>query len=115
MSDYISRQEALDRLKCNKPEEGADGSKDRHRYMQWMADINAITAIPSSDVINKNAPIFGFLFDELIAFALFCKRNGITEKNIHDFVENYKFAWDMAQEDYNRQIMEAMSRIAKVE
>ena len=49
---YISREAVLDRLKCNRPEEGADGSKDRHRYMQWMADHNAITAIPSADVVE---------------------------------------------------------------
>lgn len=46
--DAISRQQAIERLKLNFPiSDGADNSRDRHRYMQAMADIQAIRELPS--------------------------------------------------------------------
>ncbi len=46
--DCISRSRAIERLKLNFPiSQGADNSRDRHRYMQAMADIQAIRELPS--------------------------------------------------------------------
>lgn len=48
-SDCISRKRAIERLKLNLPiSQGADNSRDRHRYMQSLADIQAIRELPSS-------------------------------------------------------------------
>lgn len=47
-SDCISRTQAIERLKLNLPiSQGADNSRDRHRYMQGLADIQAIRELPS--------------------------------------------------------------------
>ena len=46
--DCISRTRAIDRLKLNFPiSQGADNSRDRHRYMQALADLQAIRELPS--------------------------------------------------------------------
>lgn len=46
--DCISRARAIERLKLNLPiSQGADNSRDRHRYMQALADIQAIRELPS--------------------------------------------------------------------
>lgn len=45
--DCISRVRAIERLKLNFPiSEGADNSRDRHRYMQALADLQAIKELP---------------------------------------------------------------------
>ena len=47
-NDCISRKQTIERLKLNFPiSQGADNSRDRHRYMQAMADIQAIREMPS--------------------------------------------------------------------
>ena len=47
-NDCISRKRAIERLKLNLPiSQGADNSRDRHRYMQALADIQAIRELPS--------------------------------------------------------------------
>lgn len=46
--DTISRTRAIERLKLNFPiSDGADNSRDRHRYMQALADTQAIREMPS--------------------------------------------------------------------
>lgn len=46
-NDCISRKRAIERLKLNFPiSQGADNSRDRHRYMQALADIQAIREMP---------------------------------------------------------------------
>ena len=46
-NDCISRKQTIERLKLNFPiSQGADNSRDRHRYMQAMADIQAIREMP---------------------------------------------------------------------
>ena len=44
---YISKAQAIERLKLNFPiSQGADNSRDRHRYMQALADLQAIKELP---------------------------------------------------------------------
>ena len=46
--DCISRTRTIERLRLNFPiSQGADNSRDRHRYMQALADIQAIREMPS--------------------------------------------------------------------
>lgn len=57
--DCISRKRAIERLKLNLPmSDGADNSRDRHRYMQSLADIQAIRELkpsvtPQEPVLDK--------------------------------------------------------------
>lgn len=45
--DCISRTRAIERLKLNFPiSQGTDNSRDRHRYMQALADLQAIKELP---------------------------------------------------------------------
>lgn len=51
MSDYISRSELLEVMTERKrPLNGEDGSHDRWRYIQWLADYWAVVDAPSVDV-----------------------------------------------------------------
>lgn len=61
--DCISRTRAIERLKLNFPiSQGADNSRDRHRYMQALADIQAIRELPS---VTPQAPRKGhWILDE---------------------------------------------------
>ena len=56
--DCIDRNRAIERLKLNFPSsEGADNSRNRHRYMQTLADLQVIrelpTVTPQEPFINK--------------------------------------------------------------
>ena len=45
---YISKAQAIEHLKLNFPlSDGADNSKERYRYMQALADLQAIRELPS--------------------------------------------------------------------
>lgn len=53
----MSRLTDADRLleimeERTKPEFGSDGSKDRYRYMQWVADYHAIKSAPTVDAVE---------------------------------------------------------------
>ena len=69
--DFISRTRAIERLKLNFPiSQGADNSRDRHRYMQALADIQAIRELPSvtprlSSELDKNSKKLEKDFGEL--------------------------------------------------
>ena len=61
--DCISRKRAIERLKLNLPiSDGADNSRDRHRYMQSLADIQAIRELPS---VTPQEPILDKLRAEM--------------------------------------------------
>ena len=61
--DCISRKRAIERLKLNLPiSDGADNSRDRHRYMQSLADIQAIRELPS---VTPQEPILDKLRVEM--------------------------------------------------
>ena len=65
-SDCISRTEAIERLKLNFPiSEGADNSRDRHRYMQALADLQAIKELRPITPQDPNVvPIAEIKFDK---------------------------------------------------
>lgn len=51
MSDYIKREDALQTLlKRKQPSNGADNTKERWRYIQWLVDYNTIADFPPADV-----------------------------------------------------------------
>lgn len=50
MDDLISRNAALVKLSYTNPGAGKDNSKERYRYLQWIADRNAIRETPSAQL-----------------------------------------------------------------
>ena len=73
--DCISRKRAIERLKLNFPiSQGADNSRDRHRYMQALADLQAIKELPS---ITPQEPTIKALGEELRK-----ARKGIAEEKV---------------------------------
>ena len=60
--DCISRTRAIERLKLNFPiSQGADNSRDRHRYMQALADLQAIKELPP---VTPQEPKTGHWIDD---------------------------------------------------
>ena len=49
MSDLISRARVLDRLKYTRPPQGEDSTKERFRFLQWIADNQIIKETPSAE------------------------------------------------------------------
>lgn len=49
--ELIDKQKIFEKLKHTMPECGEDNSKERYRYMQWLADNNAIKELPSVKAI----------------------------------------------------------------
>lgn len=61
--DCISRKRAIERLKLNLPiSDGADNSRDRHRYMQSLADIQAIRELPT---VTPQEPILDKIREQI--------------------------------------------------
>ena len=52
-------------VKRKRPENGADCSKERYRYMQWLADYWAIKDAPTIDAVEvvrcKECTLFGYM------------------------------------------------------
>lgn len=66
-NDCISRTRAIERLKLNLPiSQGADNSRDRHRYMQALADIQAIRDMPS---VTPQEPVIDKIRAEIKAMS----------------------------------------------
>lgn len=50
MSKYIDKEVLLERMNRTRPYEGENGSFERHRRLQWLADIGQINMCPAADV-----------------------------------------------------------------
>ena len=50
MSKYIDKEVLLERMNRTRPYEGADGSFERYRRLQWLADIWQVNMCPAADV-----------------------------------------------------------------
>lgn len=49
VDDLISREAAIKKLKYRYPGVGVDGSKERLRFLQYIADVEAIKEVPSAE------------------------------------------------------------------
>lgn len=71
---YISKAQAIERLKLNFPiSQGADNSRDRHRYMQALADLQAIKELP---LITPQEPKTGYWIStetKGVRYAFWCR------------------------------------------
>ena len=52
MSKYIDKEVLLERMNRTSPYEGADGTFERHRRLQWLADMGQINMCPTADVVE---------------------------------------------------------------
>lgn len=50
MSKYIDKEVLLERMNRTRPYEGEDGSFERHRRLQWLADMGQVNMCPATDV-----------------------------------------------------------------
>ncbi len=50
----IDRNKALEKLKYREPVFGRDYTKERYRFMQWLADVNAIEELKPVEAIPKD-------------------------------------------------------------
>ncbi len=50
MSRYIDKEVLLERMNRTRPYEGEDGSFERHRRLQWLADMEQVNMCPAADV-----------------------------------------------------------------
>lgn len=53
-AEYLSKKRVLEKLQHTEPYYGKDNSKERFRYIQWLADINAISEIQSIRFYKEN-------------------------------------------------------------
>ena len=54
ITKLIDINKVMEKLKYREPVFGRDYTKERYRYMQWMADINAIKELPIVEAIPKD-------------------------------------------------------------
>lgn len=54
ITKLIDRNKALEKLEYRKPYFGKDNSKERYRFMQWQADVNAIKELEPVEAITKD-------------------------------------------------------------
>lgn len=54
MTKLIDKNKALEKLTYREPLFGEDNTKERYRYMQWMADMNAIEELKPIEAIPKD-------------------------------------------------------------
>ena len=91
--DCISRTQAIERLKLNFPiSQGADNSRDRHRYMQAQADLQAIRELPS---VTPQEPILDKIRAEieqlhLIGYAIVDGKREIASRAVMQIIDKYK-------------------------
>lgn len=50
MSKYIDKGVLLERMNRTRPYEGENGSFERHRRLQWLADIGQVNMCPTADI-----------------------------------------------------------------
>lgn len=95
-NDCISRERAIERLKLNLPiSYGADNSKDRYRYMQSLADIQAIRKLPA---VTPQEPILDKIraeIDELYSYVEFDEDiktsfNMVRLEEVQRVIDKYK-------------------------
>lgn len=54
ITKLIDKDKALVKLKYREPVFGKDCTKERYRYMQWQADVNAIEELKPVEAITKD-------------------------------------------------------------
>lgn len=54
MTKLIDKNKALEKLKYREPLVGEDNTKERYKFMQWQADMNAIEELKPVEAIPKD-------------------------------------------------------------
>lgn len=86
--DCINRKRAIERLKLNLPiSDGADNSKERYRYMQSLADIQAIRELPS---VTPQAPILDNIRSDIKAYTDSQGFINISEYRFNNILDKYE-------------------------
>lgn len=60
-------------------------------------------------MLNKQT-IYGYPLEDLLAFALACRQQGISNNDLSDFVNNLEFAFDVIETERNRILEEQLKQ-----
>lgn len=52
--ELIDKNKIMTKLSHTEPLDGGDSTKERYRYLQWMADVNAIKELKPVEAIPKD-------------------------------------------------------------
>lgn len=112
MSDLISRLDALVAIQetpwysQDKNKEMINGAWDEHIGWYKAYDIyQALEQVPSAE-----PTLYGYNLDYLIAFALACERAGVSNDDLKMFANNYEFAFDTVQKEFEKSVLAEMAR-----
>ena len=92
MNDYIKREDAIESIK---PMVGI-WADDGRFYVDYQRVLDIINNVPSVTFLEafENYRIEGFNLKELTLFADSCRRNGVTDKELHGWALNVGRAYD---------------------
>ena len=106
MSNVFIRAEVLG--------ENAAGQKHIHLLASntdgihfWTDDKSIIRSI------EPQPELYGFTLEYLILFALTCRKAGIENRDLKNFVMNTKLIYEVVRKDYEAQMKEAIAKIFK--
>lgn len=57
--------------------------------------------------------LYGFTLEYLILFALTCRKAGIDNRDLKNFVMNTKLIYEVVRKDYEAQMKEVIAKIFK--
>lgn len=107
MADYIDRDVAEKALiqRCDETGYGGLTKHDVELVMRtpWR--------IPSADVIERDAfTIYGYSVKELLAFALACREQDVTDRDLKNFCYNLDFAYEAINKRQEKIFNEYLSK-----
>lgn len=112
MSDLIRRKDAIEAIEeidyysQNKNKEMTDGAWNRHIAWYKADDVyQALEQLPSAE-----PTLYGYNLDYLVAFALACERAEVTNEDLKEFANNYEFAFDTVQKEFEKSVLAEMAR-----
>ena len=83
-------------------------SLDGGRRWSMTDREKAINELPSTQ-----PELYGFTLEYLILFALTCRKAGIENRDLKNFMMNTKLIYEVVRKDFEAQIEEAIAKIFK--
>lgn len=73
MTKLIDENKVMTKLSHTEPLDGGDNTKERYRYMQWMADVNAIKELkPEKAIVIPEGATNGDMMKTMFPNINFC-------------------------------------------
>lgn len=108
IEDIISRLDVLDAIELSdfiQDKEYADGATliFKESLEKRIKDISA------------KKSLYGYNIDYLVAFAMACRRAGVSDDDLKEFASNCRYAFDIAQEEFEKNIRTVVDDLTKEE